>query len=211
MPDIHMSEPTPFTYNIMTLSGQGQITALPDTAVVRLGVQTSGVDPKKIQEANASASQAIVDALWEMGINNIRTVQYSVDKNYEYENGKQIDRGFTITSIMEIQTDQLDAVGTVIDTAIAAGANVVDLIAFEASDLSVYYQLALNKALMNAIEKARTISECLGLQTDLVPIRIEENSGGALPPLPFQRELAATPIIPGDMTIEASVTAVFAY
>ncbi len=211
MPDIHMSEPTPFTYNIMTLSGQGQVTALPDTAVVRLGVQTSGVDPKKIQEANASASQAIIDALWEMGINNIRTVQYSVDKNYEYENGKQIDRGFTITSIMEIQTDQLDAVGTVIDTAIAAGANVVDLIAFEASDLSFYYQLALNKALMNAIEKARAISESLGLQTDLVPVRIEENSGGALPPNPFQRELASTPIIPGDMIIEASVTAVFAY
>ena len=211
MPDIHMSEPTPFTYNIMTLSGQAQVTALPDTAVVRLGVQTSGVDPKTIQEANASASQAIIDALWEMGINNIRTVQYSVDKNYEYENGKQIDRGFTITSIMEIQTDQLDAVGTVIDTAVAAGANVVDLIAFEASDLSFYYQLALNKALMNAIEKARTISESLGLQTDLVPVRIEENSGGTLPSHPFQRELAATPIIPGDMTIEASVTAVFAY
>lgn len=211
MPDIHMSEPTPFTYNIMTLSGQAQVTALPDTAVVRLGVQTSGVDPKTIQEANASASQAIVDALWGMGINNIRTVQYSVDKNYEYENGKQIDRGFTITSIMEIQTDQLDAVGTVIDTAIAAGANVVDLIAFEASDLSFYYQLALNKALMNAIEKARTISESLGLQTNLVPVRIEENSEGALPAHPFQRELAATPIIPGDMTIEASVTAVFAY
>jgi len=211
MPDIYMSEPTPFTYNIMTLSGQAQATALPDTAVVRLGVQTSGVDPKKIQDANASASQAIADALWEMGINNIRTVQYSVDKNYEYENGKQIDRGFTITSIMEIQTNQLDSVGTVIDTAVAAGANVVDLIAFEASDLSVYYQMALNKALMNAIEKARTISESLGLQTNLVPIRIEENSGCALPPHPFQRELAATPIIPGDMTIEASVTAVFAY
>ena len=164
-----------------------------------------------IQPENAQITQNVLDVLKEAGIENIRTVQYTIDKLYDYENGTQIDRGFNVINLIEIRTDELDAVGRIIDTAVDAGANLIEMISFEASDPSIYYQQALNIAMMDAIEKARTLSRSLRLRTNLIPIKIVESGSVISPPLPYQRELASTPVIPGDITIEASLTAVFAY
>jgi uncharacterized protein YggE len=213
---IHMQEAstsiaTPESYNTMTLTGQGRVFAQPDLAVIRLGVQTSGTDLNTIQPENAQITQNVLDVLKQAGIENIRTVQYTIDKLYDYENGTQIDRGFNVINLIEIRTDELDAVGRIIDTAVDAGANLIEMISFEASDPSIYYQQALNMAMMDAIEKARTLSRSLRLRTNLIPIKIVESGSVITPPMPYQRELASTPVIPGDITIEAALTAVFAY
>lgn len=211
MQEASTSIATPESYNTMTLTGQGRVFAQPDLAVIRLGVQTIGSDLNMIQPENAQITQNVLDALKEAGIENIRTVQYTIDKLYDYENGTQIDRGFNVINLIEIRTDELDTVGRIIDTAVDAGANLIEMISFEASDPSIYYQQALNMAMMDAIEKARTLSRSLRLRTNLIPIKIVESGSVITPPLPYQRELASTPVIPGDITIEASLTAVFAY
>ncbi len=198
-------------YNTMTLTGQGQVTVEPDTAVIRLGIQLTGDNLESIQMQNALISQAILDALGQMGVTDIKTFQYAIDKNYIYEDGTRIDRGYTVRNLIEIKTHTMEFVGTIIDTAVNAGANVVDLISFELSNPEIYYQQALNLAVMNAIEKAKSIGRNLGIQVDLIPKSIIENSTLARPPQPYQRELAATPIIPGNMTVEANITAEFAY
>ncbi|MDF2656865.1 MAG: hypothetical protein K0R19_3339 [Bacillota bacterium] len=211
MQEASTSIATPESYNTMTLTGQGRVFAQPDLAVIRLGVQTSGTDLNTIQPENAQITQNVLDVLKQAGIENIRTVQYTIDKLYDYENGTQIDRGFNVINLIEIRTDELDAVGRIIDTAVDAGANLIEMISFEASDPSIYYQQALNMAMMDAIEKARTLSRSLRLRTNLIPIKIVESGSVITPPMPYQRELASTPVIPGDITIEAALTAVFAY
>jgi uncharacterized protein YggE len=202
---------SPESYNTMTLTGQGRVTAQPDLAVIRLGVQTDGVDLDAIQPQNAQITQNVLDALQEAGIENIRTVQYTIDKLYDYENGTQVDRGFKVINLMEIRTDDLAGVGNIVDTAVGAGANLIEMISFEASEPSVYYQQALNMAMMDAIDKARTLSRSLRLRTNLTPIKIVESGSVITPPQPYQRDLATTPVLPGDISVEASLTAVFAY
>lgn len=201
----------PYPLRSMTLTGQGRVTSDPDVAVIRLGVQSSGIDLAVIQSQNAQISREVLDALQRMGITDIKTLQYTIDKNYEYENGTQIDRGFTVRNILEIRTGDMELIGEVIDTAVNAGANIVDLISFEVANPDLYYQQALNLAVMNAIEKARSISRNLGIQVDPIPRSIVENSSMISPPQPFQRELASTPIVPGNVEIEAVVTAEFQY
>lgn len=200
-----------FPFRSMTLTGQGQVTLDPDVAVIRLGVQTTGNDLAEIQSQNAQISQSVLDALQRMGIRDIKTFQYTIDKNYDYVNGTQIDRGYTLRNILEIKTGDMEFIGDIIDTAVNAGANIVDLISFEVANPEIYYQQALNLAVMNAIEKARSISRNLGIQVDLIPRSILENISIIRPPQPFQRELAATPIVPGKVEIEAIVTAEFVY
>ncbi len=200
-----------FPLRSMTLMGQGRVTTEPDVAVIHMGIQSTGNDLAVIQSQNAQISQAILDALQWMGITDIKTFQYTIDKIYEYENGVRIDRGYTVRNILQIRTGDMELVGEFIDTAVNAGANIVDLISFEVSNPDFYYQQALNLAVMNAIEKAESISRNLGMQVDPIPRSIVENSSMIRPPQPFQRELAATPIVPGNVEIEAIVTAEFVY
>jgi uncharacterized protein YggE len=195
----------------MTLTGQGRITLVPDIAVIRLGVQLSGTDLEAVQAQNARQSQAVLDALKRMGITDIRTYQYTIDKYYENINGTPVDRGFTVRNIMEIRTKDTGRAGAVTDAAVNAGANVVDLVSFEVSEPERHYLDALNLAVADAIEKAKSIALELLIPVETIPVSITESSSMPRPIQPFQRELAATPILPGTMTIEANISAEFAY
>jgi uncharacterized protein YggE len=197
--------------NTMTLTGQGRVSASPDLAIVHLGVQTTGYDLTAMQSENARQTAAVIQALGGIGISDVKTLQYSIDKNYIYENGIQIDRGYTIRNILEVRTNRISEVGRIIDTAVNMGANRVELIAFDISDRGYYYRQALSLALEDAQQKAASISRNLGGQVDSIPVSIVENSTFPIQPLQFQREAVGTQIIPGDLLIEASITAEFLY
>lgn len=195
----------------MTLTGQGQITAVPNIAVIHLGVNTRGENLTSVQAENAQITQSVIQALQRMGVTEIKTIQYSIDKIYDYEDGRQIDRGYNVRNILEIKTTNLDRVGSIIDAAVNAGANVVELISFDVSNREYYYQQALNMAVRNAMQKAKSIAMNLGISQDPVPVRIVENSSLPIQPV-LRRELAATtPIMPGNIVIEAFVTVDFTY
>lgn len=199
-----------FPFRTMTLEGQGQVDATPDMALARLGVELTGADLASVQSQNAVLSQSVLNTLHRMGIDDIRTFQYTVDKYYQYDDGTPVGSGYTVRNIFEIRTKDTDRLGAVIDAAVNAGANSVELISFEVSDPEAFYRQALNLAVADAIEKAKSISEGLKTRVDPTPVKITETS--IMPsPQPFQRELAATPVVPGNITIQAGVTAEFLY
>jgi uncharacterized protein YggE len=197
--------------NSMTLTGQGRVYASPDLAIVHLGVQTTGYDLTAMQLENARQMAGVIQALEEIGISDVKTLQYSIDKNYIFENGMQIDRGYTIRNILELRTNRISEVGRIIDAAVNMGANLVEFVAFDLSDRGYYYRQALGMALEDAQQKAASISRNLGRQADPIPVNIVENSAFPIQPLQFQREAVGTQIMPGDLLIEASITAEFLY
>jgi uncharacterized protein len=201
-------------YNAMTLMGQDYVTVTPDSAIIRLGVETNGETLTTIQNENAQISQAILGALKALGVSDIKTYDYSINKRYDYENGMQIDRGYVVRNILEITLENTADVGLIIDTAVNNGANVVDFISFEVTDNKAYYRQALNLAVIDAIEKSKSLSVLLGLPMDPFPVHITENSTAPVPysQINLGREKSfATPIEPGNKKIEASVTVEFYY
>jgi uncharacterized protein YggE len=200
--------------NTMILTGNGKVTAVPDIAVLRLGVQTNGDNLTAAQSDNARISQNVLQALNELGVTDIKTYDYTIDKVYDYVNGNRIDRGYSVRNILEIRMSDLDMVGTVIDAAVNSGANVVDFINFDVSDSNDYYLQALNLAVMNAYQKAKSISHNLRLTMNPIPVKITENTAV---PVPYAQsrtlgEIAyTTPIEPGKKEISASVTVEFIY
>lgn len=199
--------------NIMTLTGTGEVTIAPDIAVLRFGVETTGEHLTDIQNQNAQISQAVLDALQDLNVTDINTYQYSINKRYDYEDGKQIDKGFTVRNIFEIKSKDLDNIGIIIDTAVYNGANVVDFIEFQVSDTSFYYNQALDLAIKNAYHKAILVSKTLGISNSPVPIRINEVGSPPIATLDFARleGAVATPIEPGSKQIKASVVIKFLY
>lgn len=200
-------------HNTMTLAGKGQVTAVPDLAILRLGVQTSGENLVDVQNENARISQAVLQSLQQLGITDINTYEYNINKIYEYEDSMQIDKGYSVRNILEIRTNNLGQVGYVIDTAVYNGANIVDLVHFDILDKEVYYLQALNLAIENAIRKADSIAKNLGLIYAPSPIRIIEI--GTLPVssrlLGSGESALTTPIEPGSKQIEANVNIQFSY
>lgn len=199
--------------NLMTLTGVGHVNVIPDTAVIRLGVQTTGANLSTAQQENAMLSQAVLQSLQQLGISDIKTFQYNIDKVYDMENNQRIDKGYMVRNIFEIRTRNIDQVGTLIDNAVNNGANIVDFINFEASDMDYYYLQALNLAVMNAIQKSKSISDNLGIKNIPVPNHITENSTVPIPYRNFAMREGGftTPIEPGNIQIEASVTVEFVY
>jgi uncharacterized protein YggE len=59
--------------NIMTLTGKGQVTAIPDLAILRFGVESIGENLTEIQNENARISHTILQSLQHMNINDIKT------------------------------------------------------------------------------------------------------------------------------------------
>lgn len=192
-------------HNSMTLAGKGQVTAAPDLATLRLGVQTSGENLVDIQNDNAEISQAILQSLQQLGVTDIKT--------YEYEDSKRIDKGYSIRNILEIKTNNLELVGSAIDIAVYNGANIVDLIEFDVSDKESYYMQALELAVENAISKADTIARSIGLMNSPAPFRIIEVGTMPAPTrnLGSREGAATTPIEPGSKQIEANVNIEFIF
>lgn len=200
-----------YPYQTMTLTGEGQVTTTPDLAVIRLGVQTTGYDLSQIQSENAQISQNVINALKQTGITDIKTIQYSINKIYDYEDDIQIDKGYSVKHILEIKTDNINQVGNILDIAVNMGSNLVESISFELSEPEIFYQQALNLAIDNAIQKAKSISTNLHTKLNPIPVRIIEGNVSPIPMQQFQRESTTTPIVPGELKIEADVTTDFIY
>jgi uncharacterized protein YggE len=200
--------------NKMILIGKGQVTATPDLAVLRIGVETTNENLTIAQSENARIMQVVLQTLRELGVMDIKTVQYTIDKQYEFVDGNRVDRGYNVRNILEIRISNMDQIGTVIDMAVNSGANVVESIRFEVSEPDFYYNQALNLAVLNAYEKAKSIEETLGITINPIPTLITENSSSVIPFTPMyslREAMPVTPIEAGNTIIEASVTVEFMY
>lgn len=170
-------------HNTIIVTGRGRVTAVPDLAKIRLGVVTTGENLSDIQNENAETSNLILNGLRNMGVNDIRTYQYIIDRNFEFIDNTRVDRGYTIRNVYEIQTGMPDSVGAIIDTAVSLGANLVESITFEVSAAETFYLEALKIALMNGAEKAAAMAEVFNARLSPVPIRIIESGT----PVPLSR------------------------
>lgn len=212
MPNYNDSNKQP--NNKMVLIGKGEVTANPDLALLRLGVQTSGDNVTVTQAENAQISQNVLSSLQQLGVTDIKTAEYQIEKVFDYQNGNRIDKGYSVRNILDIRLSNLNLVGPVIDTAVYNGANVVEFIRFTIAQPDLYYQQALNLAVNNTYKKAKSIATSMGLMINPIPILITENS---MSPTPFSPMFAAregaftTPIEPGTQQIEAMVTVEFLY
>lgn len=198
----------------MVLIGEGKVSVIPDLASVRIGVQTNAEVVTTAQDENARISQDVIIALQQLDITEIQTVQYQIEKIYDYQNGERIDLGYQVRNVFEVQSNDMDLIGTIIDTAVSNGANIVETIRFDVADPDIIYQQALNLAVKNASQKAKSIASQLKTIYEPIPILITENSAT---PIPYSRSIAfregayATPIEPGTNDIQAMVTVEFIY
>lgn len=203
--------------NIIKVKGEGEIAVQPDTASVNLGVVTESKELIGAQQQNSIVGNKVIDSLIALGIdrNQIQTFDYRIEPNYDYDQGKQIFRGYKVTHILEVKIDDLSIIGNVVDTAVQNGANYVANVQFTTRYKDSYYQQALVMALNNASSKATTIANTLRVTLNPTPILVTEGTDVIQPfesqQVAFAKGVSSTQILPGQLLIKASVSADFKY
>jgi uncharacterized protein YggE len=210
---------TPFFHNnqhIIEVSGEGTVSIAPDKAIIVLGAITENISLNVAQKENANTVSNIINSLLELSIpkENIQTVNYSIDIQYNYEDGKQTLRGYKVTHLLQVTIDKIDQTGLIVDTAVYNGANSVSNIQFTVAHPEVYYNQALSLAIKNGQQKAIIMAKTLGVTLNRIPNQVQEVSR-TLEPSPYQTSLyaksAVTPIQPGELEISATIKAKYSY
>lgn len=190
--------------------GEGQIE--PDTAVVNLGVETQDETAQTALEENNARMQALIETLEEANVpsENIQTRTIRLTPRYEFNetNNSRTLTGYTASNIVEVRTDDLQALGALLDRAVTAGANTIEGIRFEVSDPGKAIDQVRETAVENARHKAEQLAALTG--TTLGPIlEIRETSS---PPSPVLRQIespaesvAAVAVSPGSQTMSVHV------
>jgi uncharacterized protein YggE len=190
--------------------GQGTVSIRPDQVQASLGVTTQAATAQESSETNATRVAAVIDAVRQvLGQSaDIRTVSYSVNPTYRYppNGGTPTLTGYTTTNIVEVTTQNLNAIGRVIDAAVQAGATNIQSLRFGLKDPEPARRQALRLATEQARADAAAIASGLGASLGDV-ISVEES--GAITvreALPGRTDTAVqTPIEPGDVDVRASV------
>jgi uncharacterized protein len=207
-------EPTPAGPATVTVAGAGAATAVPDTALLQLGVETRGSTPAEALEACGRALDQILAALDAEGVEPTRRTTSGLELHEDWDS-RQPGRGpvaYLAGTRLTVHLARPERAGQVAAAAVAvggAGARVHGL-GFVVGDPGAVAGAAREAAWRDALARASQYAELAGAALGPV-LEIKE----APPPPPDARPMrlmaaeagpAGPATEPGETTIWAAVT-----
>src|SRR5215510_10699869 len=123
----------------VTVTGEATVGVAPDTALIRIGVTSQEKTAREAGEANAKQMTSVLAAIKASGIaeRDIQTARLSLQPQYDPNKGGTARlTGFLATNQVTIRIRDIDNLPTVLDRAIAAGANEMSGVEFVVSEQS---------------------------------------------------------------------------
>jgi uncharacterized protein YggE len=203
------------------VNGEGKVTAVPDVAVLSLGIEAQELTVAEAQAKAVEAMDNVMKALKDAGIDekDIQTQYYNIQKVTRWDGDKQQETtiGYRVTNMVTAKIRQVDEAGSVIDNVAAAGGDLtrINSISFTVDDPTAYYEQARVKAVTDAAAKAKKLAETAGVKLGK-PTYISENS---YMPGPIYRDAyaaesatapAVTSISPGELELTTTVQIAYA-
>jgi uncharacterized protein YggE len=229
-----VTSPLPQQNTGIWVTGQGEVTAIPDIAELLLGIEAQA---NTVSEAQAQASEVmdrVMEALKDNGVaeKDIQTQQFSIypvtsvppelfdvtasdyaKERIEHWYEEEIV-GYRVTNIVLAKIRDVDKAGIIIDAVANAGGDLtcVEGISFSIDDPTLYYAEAQSKAMEDAVNKAARLATSAGIQLGK-PTYISE--GAVYVPRYFDEVATGeafvpeTPISPGELKITVNVQVVY--
>ena len=149
----------------ISVNGQGEVLVKPDLAMVSLEVEHTASTAAEAQQKVTDGVTSILAAMQKLQIpeEDIVTSYVSVSPVYRYDdNGTRTQNGYRAYTSLQVRTNDVDHVGTVLDTGLQAGATGTSGVSFTLENPSVYYGQALREAIRTAESSAQTIANAYG-------------------------------------------------
>ncbi|HYJ03322.1 MAG TPA: SIMPL domain-containing protein [Nitrososphaeraceae archaeon] len=207
--------------NTLFVSGSATANTKTDKVTVSLGVETADKTAEKALLSNSNLMNTVIDALKASGLqqNETSTSSFSIKPNYNYSkygDGGNL-MGFTVSNLIHIESSNINSVSQWIDTAVQAGANIVNDIYFSVSEekLQKIKNVLLKEAVANAKTKADIVAGAAGINVGGIKSIMVEEIG--FPPVPgplysksvSSDEVSSTPILAGEQEVSTKVSIVY--
>lgn len=199
----------------ITVTGEGVVMAVPDMAVISMGVRHSDANPAEAMTKVSAAAQAMVDRLKSLGIaaKDLQTSNLSLRQLESYGSGnkRRID-GYEAANTLTVRIRDLDGLGQVLTAVLQDGANQFGGLNFALSDPAEATDAARQAAVKDAMAKAALYAAAAGVELGDV-LSISEVSTGFNPRPMMRMEMAAmadAPVEAGELSLSQQVMLVIA-
>ena len=202
----------------ITVTGQAEMSVVPDTAVITAGVVTAGSDLESVRQENDRTVLQILDAVTTLGVerSKITTSQFLLQPIYRQQDPKEqatpVIIGYRVQNNMTIVVGDLAKTGAVIDAAFQAGANQFQGLRFGLKDDKAIRDELLKMAVLDGKRKAGIVAETLGVSVGKLISAVETGRINAVyttDAATLKQSNAGTPVEPGSVKVGASVTLSF--
>lgn len=202
--------------NLFTATGTSEVAAVPDTAMVSLGINKTSPTVETAQEEVNQIINKITEDVKNLGVEekDIKTTNYSVNPNYEFTSGSQRASGYTVSANIEVRLNSIEKANSAIDIATKDGATQVGGVQFVLNDdkKKDLENQARKEAIAKAKEKAQSIARDAGIRLGRV-VDVQESGAGA-PPIAYDRAQmlngeakdVPTELSPGENKVVSTVT-----
>ncbi|OGO30887.1 MAG: hypothetical protein A2Z29_01385 [Chloroflexi bacterium RBG_16_56_11] len=200
------------------VNGEGKVTAVPDVAILSLGIEAQETTVAVAQASAAAAMDTVMKALKDKGIadKDIQTQYFNIQRVTRWDNDKQqeVVIGYRVTNTVTAKIRDVAKSGSIIDAVVVAGGDLtrVNSIGFQVDNPAPFQEQARDKAVANAADKAKKLADAAGVKLGK-PVYITESS--FVPGPIFRADLAKaegapvlaveTPISPGETEITVNV------
>lgn len=199
-------------------SATGEARVQPDRATIMFAVETRAQTAAKAGADNAKRQKAVIDTLRKLGLveRQISTTGYSVAPEMRYDGKQPQVVGYVARNVVRAEVQNIDQAGSLIDAALAAGANVVNSLRFFSSKAEDARRAALSDAVAKARSDAEVMAKAAGGSLGTL---VELSTSGAVRPIGEEfamarmasADAAQTPIEQGEQTISVFVSARWAF
>jgi uncharacterized protein len=173
----------------VTVSGQGEIQAEPDRALISLGVESR---KPKLEEARAEVAKTVEAALkltrdLKIDPKHVRTTRINLQPEYNWDNNARERNliGYYVSRQVEVDLRDLDKLGQLLERAFDLGINQVGDPQLDSSKRRDLERKALAEAVQDARMNAEAVAQAAASRLG-PPRTISATSGFVPPPIPMR-------------------------
>jgi uncharacterized protein YggE len=180
--------------NTINVQGEGDVSAVPDTATFTATIQEDAKEVKTAQDTATKKSNEVIAYLKKEGIDakDIQTADYSVYPKYEYSQkvcvagemcppGTQVLTGYTVSQTITVKVRDTSKAGDLLSGVGSRGISQVSGLNFTIDNEDALKAQARDKAIAQAKAKAEVLAKSLGVSLIRIVNFSEDTNGRAYP------------------------------
>ena len=203
----------PITGTRLDISATGEVTRVPDIAIISTGVVTRAATATAAIQQNAARMERVRAALRRAGIEDkdIQTSSINLNPEYSYQQNKPpVLNGYSASNQLSVRFRDIRKTGEILDALVAEGANQINGPSLTIDKPEAALDEARLKAIANGRARADLYARALGMRVVRL-LSVSESGGYAVPPpMPYAVAMSAersadTKIDPGEQKLSVSV------
>ena len=208
----------PISGTRLDISVTGEVTRVPDVAIISTGVVTRATKATAALQQNAARMERVRAALRRAGIEDrdIQTSSINLNPEYHYQqNMPPRLTGYTASNQVSVRFRDIAKTGEILDALVAEGANQINGPSLTIDKPEQALDEARLKAIANGRARADLYARALGMRVTRL-LSVSESGGYAVPPpMPMYARAeamsadASTKIDPGEQKVQVSVAMSF--